>query len=368
MNLKLFFTPLSSEYDLPSNAFGQSVKHLQDEDFDVSKMDLAIVGINSRGEADLIRAKLFALKRSAAAYRIADLGNIQPGEDEEQTQARIREVCEFLMSQRVIPVMIGGNQDLALGQFKAYETSNRLISVANVDAFMDMEEEAESSANFLNALLLHQPNFLLNYSHLAHQTYLIDAAMLKALDKLYFESLRLGEIRYDIKQAEPLIRMADMLTFDISAIRSSDAPGNPKAQPFGLSGEEACQLSWYAGINEKMTSVGFHEYYPSLDDDALKTASVMATMIWYFIEGYYNRRDTGQFNSDNYTKYTVSFEGSEDTMTFYKSNLSEKWWMLVNYGENMMDRAYIPCSYEDYKGATHGDFPERWIKAQGKLI
>ncbi len=368
MNLKLFFTPTESQQDLPTNAIGQSIKHLQDDGFDISKMDLAFVGINGRGEADLIRAKFFALKRSLATYRIADLGNIQTGSDEEQTQARVREVCEFLLSQRVVPILIGGNQDLAIGQFKAYETAGKLISVLNIDAFMDLEEEGDTSSKFLNDILMHQPNYMLSYSHMAHQSYLIDAAMLKALDKLYFESMRLGEIRYDIKQAEPLIRMADMASFDISAIRSSDAPGNPKAQPFGLSGEEACQLTWYAGTNEKLSSIGFHEYYPSLDDDALKTASVIATMIWYFIEGFYNRKDTGQFNSDSYTKYTVSFEGTDDTMTFYKSRLSEKWWMLVNYGDNFMDRAYIPCSYEDYTAATHGDFPERWIKAQGKLV
>lgn len=117
-----------------------------------------------------------------------------------------------------------------------------------------------------------------------------------------------------------------------------------------------------------MSSVSICEYNPDMDDQHFSTASVVATMVWYFIEGYYNRKDTGQFNSDQYTKYTVSFEGTDDTMTFYKSRLSEKWWMLVNYGDKMMDRAYIPCSYEDYTTATHGDFPERWIKAQGKLI
>ncbi|MFY0594189.1 formimidoylglutamase [Roseivirga sp.] len=368
MNLKLFFTPPSFEFDGPNNAIGHSFKQLQSDDFNISQMNLALVGINTRGDADLIRGKLFNLKRSQANYRMADLGNIQPGDSAQDTQARIREVCEFLISQRVIPILIGGNQDLALGQYKGYEQSKKLISVINVDAFLDMESEGEPSNQFLNDLLTHQPNYLFSYSHLAHQSYLIDANQMKALDKLYFESLRLGELRYDIKQAEPLIRMADMLTFDISAIRSSDAPGNPSAQPFGLSGEEACQLTWYAGINEKMTSVGFHGYHPSLDDDVLKTASVMATMVWYFIDGYYNRKDTGQFNSENYTKYTVSFEGTDDTMTFYKSRLSEKWWMLVNYGENFLDRAYIPCGYKDYVGATHGDFPERWIKAQGKLI
>ncbi|OEK05946.1 formimidoylglutamase [Roseivirga misakiensis] len=368
MNLKLFFTAPTFEFDGPTNAIGHSFKQLQSEDFDISQMNLALVGINTRGDADMVRGKLFHLKRSHASYRMADLGNLQLGDSPEDTQARIREVCEFLMTQRVIPILIGGNQDLALGQYQGYEQTKKLISVLNVDAFLDMEPEGEPSNKFLNDLLTHQPNYLFSYSHLAHQSYLIDSNQLKALDKLYFESLRLGELRYDIKQSEPLIRMADMLTFDISAIRSSDAPGNPSAQPFGLSGEEACQLTWYAGINEKMTSIGFHGYHPSLDDDALKTASVLATMVWYFIDGYYNRKDTGQFNSEHYIKYTVSFEGTDDTMTFYKSKLSEKWWMLVNYGDNFLDRAYIPCSYKDYVGATHGDFPERWIKAQGKLI
>ena len=368
MNLKLFFTPPALEFDLPGNALGNAFTALQDEAFDIKQMDLALVGVNTRGEADLVRAKLFNLKRSTATYRMADLGNLQTGSDQGQTKERLREVCEFLLAQQVIPVIIGGNHELALGQYLGYESAEKLVSVMNVDAFVDVETEKAESDQFLDALLIHKPNYLFSYSHLAHQAYLIDPIALNALEKLYFESMRLGELRYDIKLAEPLIRLADMMSFDISAIRSSDAPGNPKAQPFGLTGEEACQLCWYAGMNEKLTSFGVHEYHPSLDDDVLKTASVIATMIWYFIDGVYNRKDSGNFDSNDYLKYVVSMEGSEDTMEFYKSKLSDKWWMVVTYGENHAERAIIPCSYKDYTTATHGDFPERWIIAQAKLV
>lgn len=368
MNLKLFFTQPEQEFDLPGNAIGQAFQPLQGQGFDISKMDMALVGINTRGEADLIRAKLYSLKRSNATYKLADLGNLQPGSDKEQTRERVREVCEFLLAQNVIPVLVGGNHDLALGQYLSYETQEKLVSVMNVDAFLDMETEGLESNQFLDQLLTHQPNYLFSYSHMAHQSYLIDPDALNALDKLYFESMRLGELRYDIKQAEPLIRLADMMSFDISAIRSSDAPGSPNAQPFGLSGEEACQLCWYAGMNEKMTSIGFHEYHPSLDDDALKTASVIATMIWYFIDGVYNRKDSGNFGSNDYLKYVVSMQGTDDTLEFYKSKLTDKWWMVVSYGDKHREQAIIPCSYEDYKTATHGDFPERWITAQAKLV
>jgi len=378
MNLKLFFKAPKEIEGLPQSALGKSIKSLTDASLEIEKMDLAIVGVTEdRGTqinlgvsegADQIRQKLYRLKKSTVQLKLADLGNLQTGEHYEDTLARLTEVCEYLMANKVVPIIIGGTHDLCLGQYLAYQHKEELISVLNVDAKMDVEIQGDHNETFLSKLITHKPNFLFSYNHLAHQQYLVEADALSAIQKLYFEALRLGEIRDHMHLAEPIIRMANMLTFDVTAIRSADAPGNAMAEPFGLTAEEACQLFWYAGMNEKMSSLSLFEYNPTLDDQREKTASILATMIWYFIEGYYNRKDTGQFNSDNYTKYTVSFEGSDETMTFYKSNRSEKWWILVNYGEGLLDRAYIPCSYEDYTAATHGDFPERWIKAQGKLI
>lgn len=378
MNLKLFFKAPETLEGLPESALGRSIQSLNDEGLDIDKIDLAIVGITeNRGttvnlgsnEAALaIRKKFYTLKQSSNTYRIADLGNLQNGENYEDTIARLKEVVEHLMAAKVVPLIIGGTHDIAMGQYLAYEPKGQEISVLNVDAKLDIEVTGDHNETFLSKLITHKPNFMFSYNHLAHQSYLVEAAALTALDKLYFEAIRLGELRDGFQEAEPVIRMAHMMAFDITAIRSADAPGNTDAQPFGLTGEEACQAMWYAGMNEKMSSISLSEYNPSLDDQHMKTAQVCATMLWYFIEGFYNRKDTGQFNSDSYTKYTVSFEGTEDTMTFYKSKFTEKWWMLVNYGEGFLDRAYIPCSYEDYTQATHGDFPERWIKAQGKLI
>ena len=378
MNLKLFFKAADKIEGLHESALGNSIKQLNDESLDISKTDLAIIGVtDNRGSsvnlgvslaADRIRQKFYRLKKSNSTYRVADLGNLQNGEEYQDTLDRLREVCEHLMAAKVTPIIIGGTHDLAMAQYLAFESKKDLISVLNVDAKLDVEVQGDENETFLSKLITHKPNFMFSYNHLAHQSYLIESAALSALEKLYFEALRLGELRENFQNAEPIVRMANMLTFDITAIRNADATANAKAQPFGLYGEEACQLMWYAGMNEKMNSVSISEYNPDLDDQHFSTASVVATMLWYFVEGYYNRKDTGQFNSDQYTKYTVSFEGTDDTMTFYKSKLSEKWWMLVNYGDKMLDRAYIPCSYEDYTTATHGDFPERWIKAQGKLI
>jgi formiminoglutamase len=174
-----------------------------------------------------------------------------------------------------------------------------------------------------------------------------------------------------MQEIEPAIRNADLLSFDVTAIRSADAPGNFLAQPFGLTGEEACQICWYAGLNEKLSSVGFYEYNPTYDDTHKKTASVVATMIWYFIEGYYHRKHEQNFKGNDFLKYSVSMPVEPEVITFYKSKMSERWWMEVPYPggrEKYARNSIVPCSYNDYQTAVKGDVPERYISTLAKLI
>jgi formiminoglutamase len=186
---------------------------------------------------------------------------------------------------------------------------------------------------------------------------------------LYFESHRLGVLRNNLAEMEPAIRQADLLTFDVTAIKSADAPGNAQAQPFGLSGEEACQICWYAGQNEKLSSAGFYEYNPVHDDAQRKTAAVVATMIWYFIEGFYHRKNESLFKSNDFMKYTVALPTQPEAITFYKSKMTEKWWMEVAADKNSpyVRNSIVPCSYSDYQLATKGEIPERYINTLARL-
>jgi formiminoglutamase len=243
----------------------------------------------------------------------------------------------------------------------------------NIDAFLDVEDgkEITPSRQHIHKILLHEPNYLLSYTHLAHQTYLVDPMSTAILEKLYFEAFRIGQMRTNLTEMEPAIRNADLLSFDITAIKSSDAPGNGNAQPFGLTGEEACQLCWYAGMNEKLSSAGFYEYNPDADDTQKKTASVVATMIWYFIEGFYHRKGEHSFKSNDFLKYVVSMQTDPETITFYKSKVTEKWWMEISQhkpGARYLRSTMVPCSYNDYQTATKGELPERYIGALAKII
>jgi len=350
---------------------------------DFKGADIAIIGIEeergtvvnkgtAKGSIE-IRKKLFQLKKGYGAYKIVDLGTLRNGVDLDETYGRLSEVCHTLIENNVLPVVIGGSHDLSYGQYLAYENMEKLITLLNVDAFLDMEDGVSQPAHqqHIHKILLHEPNYLFNYSHLAYQSYLIDQNAINILEKLYFEAYRIGHLRSNIKEMEPIIRNADMLSFDITAIKSSDAPGNANSQPFGLTGEEACQICWYAGLNEKLSSAGFYEYNPDCDDENKKTAAVTATMIWYFIEGFYHRKNEQNFKTNDYLKFVVSMPSEPETLSFYKSKLSDKWWMEVPFPQGKKKYArncIIPCSYSDYQKATSGDLPDRYINTHAKLI
>ena len=313
------------------------------------------------------------MKKGPGAYRIVDLGNLNIGLDVSESYVRVSEVCRMLLEHNVLPIIIGGSHDLDYGQFCGYETLEKLVSFLNIDATLDLEEKKDSSESrhHINKILLHEPNYLFSYTHLAYQTYLIDPHAVGVLERLYFEAFRVGEIRTNLQEVEPTVRNADMLAFDITAIRSSDAPGNANAQPFGLTGEEACQICWYAGLNEKLSSIGFYEYNPAFDDVHKKTASVLATMIWYFIEGYYNRKNEQNFRSNDFMKYSVSMPVEPEVIAFYKSKFSEKWWMEIPYAgglEKYSRNSIVPCSYSDYQTAVKGEVPDRYISTLAKLL
>lgn len=386
MDLTILFSPLDESIytkEYAPNSFFRSIKAYGDKMPDYREMQIAIFGVKEeRGTstnigcakgADEIRKKLYNLKKGNGSYRIVDLGNLNPGLDLDETYVRISEVCRILLENNVMPLILGGTHDLDYGQYRGYEDMEKLISLLNIDAFLDLEDGKESdlSRQHIHKILLHEPNYLLSYTHLAHQLYLIDPASVNILEKLYFEAFRVGQMRTNLAEMEPSIRNADLLSFDITAIRSSDAPGNGNAQPFGLTGEEACQLCWYAGMNEKLSSAGFYEYNPNHDDRNKKTASVVATMIWYFIEGFYHRKNEHSFKGNDFLKYVVSMPVEPETLTFYKSKVTEKWWLEVAYhqpGARYQRNSIVPCSYTDYQTATRGEVPERYISTLAKLI
>ncbi len=381
MDLRIFFDPVKIEQSNDPSLFSGNIKTFKEDFPSLEAANIAIIGVGeergtltNKGCAqgpDEVRLQLYKLKKGTGSTRIIDLGNLRPGEMHEDTCLRLKEVIEMLMQQEILPLIIGGSHDLDYGQFLAYEHTEKLISILNVDAALDMAStQDDKSKSHINNILVYQPNFIFNYSHLAYHSYLTDQEAVNVLEKLYFETYRVGRVRENIEDMEPVIRDADMLSFDIGAIRISDAPGNKNAASFGLTGEEACQICWYAGLSSKLSSAGFYEYNPG-EDFRRQTAGVVATMIWYFIEGYSSRKGNLKVDNPNYTKFIVEIDSEYQKLIFYKNNLTEKWWMEVPYPDTKKKFArnsIVPCSYNDYLAANKGEVPDRWILTHSKLI
>ncbi|MFN3556239.1 MAG: formimidoylglutamase [Bacteroidales bacterium] len=349
-------------------------------------MDIAIIGVkedrnapNNEGCAyapDFVRKYLYNLFQGPFRVKIADLGNIRPGETTEDTYFAVRTVVAQLLEMRIVPLIIGGSQDITYANYRAYESLGQIINIVSVDAAFDLglNEDKISNRNYLNKILTHQPNFLFNYTNLGYQSYFVDQDAVELMQKLYFDIHRLGLVRKNLEEVEPIVRNADLLTFDVTSIRQSDAPGNANSSPNGFYGEEACQIIRYAGLSDKLSSIGFYELNPAFDNGE-QTAHLVAQMIWYFFEGFYNRKkdfpDRQRKDSTSYVKYVVSMEEFENEITFYKSKVSDRWWMEVPCQglQSKYERQFlVPCSYSDYQDACNEELPEKWWQVYQKFM
>ena len=390
MTLSDFFKPIEIERMSPSNGYpvssiGAIINPYVNEFPSLEGVQLAIVGVEDDRQSienngcalapDYIREQLYPLYEGNFKLKMVDLGNIKPGAEVSDTYAALKIVVNELIKSKIIPIIIGGGQDLTYAQYLGYEKLEKKVDVLIVDRLFDLdnsdEEGAVNSANYLNKIILHQPNFLFNLCNLAYQTYLIVPEYIRLMEKLYFDTYRLGEVSNKIADMEPAIRNADMLSFDINAVRMSDAPAHANAGPNGLYGEEACQLCRYAGMSDKLSSIGFYEMNPAFDQQQ-QTSQLVAQMIWCFIEGYYLRKnELPTMHKSHFIKYRANLKETDHEVVFYKSKKSDRWWMQVPYPDSgsKNERFHlVPCAYADYQTACDGEMPDRWWKTFQKLV
>lgn len=393
MEIADYFVPVETQkFIIPEKShpllLGNVIKsHLTEKPFPaLEETDIAIIGVKEDRNApdnqgcafgpDYVRKYLYNLFQGPFKARIADLGNIKPGETIEDTYFAVKSVVADLLEKKIVPVIIGGSQDITYANYRAYESLGQIINIVSVDASFDLglNEDKISNHNFLNKILTHQPNFLFNYTNIGYQTYFVDQDAIELMNKLYFDINRLGLVRKNMEEVEPIVRNADLLSFDMSSIRQSDAPGNANASPNGFYGEEACQITRYAGLSDKLSSIGFYELNPAFDNGE-QTAHLVAQMIWYFMEGFYNRKkdfpDRKRKDSGAYVKYVVSMEEFKNEITFYKSKVSDRWWMEVPCQglQSKYERQFlVPCSYSDYQDACNEILPEKWWQVYQKFM
>ncbi len=345
----------------------------------IEKAGFAILGVlENRNDVDYMggevcfdafRKALYGLYPGNWNREIIDLGDIEKGATVEDSYFALRTVVEALLKKNIIPVILGGSQDLAYAQYRAYDNMGKMVNMVNVDTNFDLGDADKpiSNKSYVGKIIVDKPYNLFNYSALGYQSYYNAPAEIGLMEKLYFDAYRLGEVASDITMVEPIMRDADIVMVDVSAIKSSELSYKNNKSPNGFDGREICAITRYAGISNRVSSFGVYE----LKDykDAQSGAMLVAQMIWYFMEGVNFRVADEDFSNDNeYTTYKVPI--GDEVLVFKKSIKTGRWWIelpfISNVNNKLKRRTLLPCTYGEYLSATNQEIPERWYKARRK--
>lgn len=375
--IEKFFTPVS----LPANAdiklfSGNIVQHRERFPLPGHDIKIAIMGVyderlggaqqpNAATAYATVRQELYNLYYKFPAVKIADLGNLIPGASADDTLSAVGMVVNELAAQDIITIILGNKNILGLGQYAGFDTLNKYTELTYFDNKFSVNTD-----ELIYRVVGHEPNHLFNLNQMGYQTYLTDDEAITALEKMYFDSVRLGALRGTAEVTEPSLRNSQICVFDMACTKYGDAPGSPFSSPNGISAREACQIARYAGVSPKLYTYGIYGH-SDVNDTNNTTAKLMAQMIWYFTEGVASRKTEDPVKEqDKFLQYRTALNNGQHEIVFYKSRGTGRWWMEIPHPKNHSENTFpivVPCSYSDYQTACNNEMPDRWWRVFQKF-
>ena len=106
-----------------------------------------------------VRKAFYKLFPGNWSHDIADLGDIQRGETVEDTYFALIQVVSSLIKANIIPIIIGGSQDLTYANYRAYDKISSMINIVNVDKSFDLGDSSKpiTNSSYVGKIILEQP-------------------------------------------------------------------------------------------------------------------------------------------------------------------------------------------------------------------
>jgi len=345
---------------------------------------IAIIGVPedrfSEGAGEIkspsaVRKQLYALSAGSKGT-VVDLGNLRTGKTIADTYFGLKDVLCELYRQDIVSLLIGGTIDLTYGNYLAMEGQKTILTFVAPQLRFPSHSAENHPLNTLNfrqseiSKIKDQKSEIKNFHscNIGYQSYYVSQQDLDYFNDRHFEAYRLGEIREgNLRGSEPVIRDTDLLAISMDAVKYSDAPAASNVSPNGFTGEEICQLAFFAGLSHRCRSLGIFDMLPQNDIQDI-TAMLAAQMVWYFIEGVKKRNLSNPNNhSENFKKYVIYLDQLHHNLCFYKSMETERWWMEVPSVSNDSAGIIISCTQEDYTKAAEQEIPDRWWKTYQRI-
>jgi hypothetical protein len=338
---------------------------------DLESTNVCIIGLDeyrnsffqsATQDLDSLRREFYKLKFSNWKLSISDLGNLPNGNTVDDTYHALYEICKELLSKKIVLILIGGSNDLIYPIFKSFDSYSDKVNIVSIDNQFDLYQESElvSGRTYMNKIIIDDSNSLNDFTNIGYQRHLCSHDELQLMEKLFFEYISLGEISENNMKAEPIMRNSNIVGFDMKSLSFSASFDQTQGNPNGIDPRLACILTKYAGQSNKTNFLGLFE----LSNNKV-SSKLYSEIIWYFLDGVDKRIIESDFNdSQTFNKYIVQTSGRD--IIFYKSKISEKWWMLVDTSKNK-SISYLPCLESDYLEALNDNIPIRWLKATKRV-
>jgi len=299
---------------------------------------VALMGIDPE-IADAIRRDLFQCSYNFSRLQFSDLGNIR-----KNTPEFLAQLFNELAENKISLIILGADNSFTKTMARISKSKE---NIAIVDKTFASLLENDTADELINNAYIDKIKLISYQGHLVHSMHINHPKM--------NQSLSLGDLRNNLRDAEPALRDISLIDFHLSSIRYGEIPGIPGTTPSGLSSEEACQLLRYIGLNPYKNKLWIQGYNPKFDFHS-QGVKMVSQLVWYYLEGLDQMVDE-QPDKKFLTQYIVAMTEFQINLTFWKSEISGRWWVEIPAVD--AEQYLLPCSFMDYKIACNDEMPKR---------
>jgi len=349
-------------------AIGKAITIYGDDQSNLKGFDIALIGLSESRKSSEVNKKYIDINSFRKEFyslfcgdwnvNIIDMGDVINGEDISDTYFALKTINESLLEKNIISFFIGGTQDLTFPLYQAFEKKGDYVNLTSIDNKFDFGQIKKDfdSSSYMSKIIMEKDNKLSHYCNLGFQTFLNSQEEIDLLEKLQFESHRLGKINKKIDLIEPSLRYTDLLSIDFRSVKASEL-NFIHNYPNGFESSEICSIARYAGMSDRISCVGVFEVFQNSISSAL-----LAQAVWYFIEGF-SLRIIEDPKSENFKGKSYHMDLENHQIKFYQSDISQKWWFeLIEENNNkLIDVSLYPCGHEDYLEACNDDISDKLL-------
>ncbi len=374
VELKPFFRKPENIMGRDRNYEGKHLDSAWECDFHIHGKKIALLGVpDARGVNGIekichespgkIRNQLLQLI-SNHSNMVIDLGDLVEGKTFRDTFFALGQVVHALIEKNVVPVIIGCSDAFIYSIYNALSISNIKARHVHIDyRYDDLSEEYDivTNDNYFGRIKEKFYNQISEISLLGYQTYYGSSESFSMSGDIPHTNYRLGWIRSNLLDTEPIFRNAEITTLDLNSVRISDNPANSLGMPNGLYAEEICQLAWYAGYSDKLSIFGVFNYISHFDNRD-SGARLVAQIIWHFIEGFAQRQtEIPNENSEKFVQLHVNLESIGQKLVFIKSNKTGRFWLKINKSGTVPKEIMLPVSKQEYFNAVNNQVSDKML-------